>query len=135
MNIPGKFMNISGIISNFCNESLSQNHMLNAKNWQISQFLNGEHIYTKSHYTKASNPYRSIILSLAAFSLRLSKSRSRVAASISSSRPETLAHATSRAACYRQQEKSQLKNTTQLSCKIKFQIGRIEIHNNPLNYQ
>lgn len=45
MNTPGKFMNISEIISNFCNKSLSQNHTLNARNWQISQ--NGEYIYTK----------------------------------------------------------------------------------------
>lgn len=44
--------------------------------------------------------YRSIILSLAPFNLRLSKSRSRIAAFISSSSIETLAHASSRAACY-----------------------------------
>lgn len=57
-------------------------------------------------------PYRRIILSLAAFSLRLSKSRSRIAQFISSSRDETLAHTSSRAACYQQQRIPQLKNTT-----------------------
>lgn len=50
--------------------------------------------------------YRSIILSLAALNLRLSKSRSRIAALISSSRAETFAHASSRAACYQQQLKT-----------------------------
>jgi hypothetical protein len=56
------------------------------------------------------NSYLSIILSLAPFNLRLSNSRSRIAAFISSSRVETLAQASSRAACYQEQKKYQLKN-------------------------
>lgn len=60
-------------------------------------------------YLQLQISYRSIIRSLAPFNLCLSKSRSRSVAFISSSRAETLAHASSRADCYQQQEKTQLK--------------------------
>ena len=60
-------------------------------------------------YLQLQISYRSINLSLAPFNLCLSKSRSRNVAFISSSRAETLAHASSRADCYQQQEKTQLK--------------------------
>lgn len=78
-----------------------------------NQTIFSKYTDTKYHINQRPQyPHRSIILSLAAFSLRLSKSRSRIAAFISSSRVETLAHASSRAACYQQQKKPQLKNTT-----------------------
>ena len=63
--------------------------------WQMSHDHNRQQQIT---------PYQSISLSLATLNLCLSESRFRVAAFISSSRTETLAHASSRAACKQQEQ-------------------------------